>query len=57
MDFFLGFHKLMETNLLKVIEESKSSRLVLGAVNATFLALIPKENYPRSFEYYRPISL
>jgi len=43
--------------ILEMVEESKRKGRVNGALNATFLALIPKSNKPESFGGYRPIAL
>jgi hypothetical protein len=39
------------------IEESRVSGYILGSLNATFFALIPKVNKQRNFHYFRPIAL
>ena len=48
---------MLEEELLRVAKESKISRKVLGALNSTFICLIPKENEPSFFEELRPISV
>jgi hypothetical protein len=40
-----------------MVEESRKNGRVSGALNATFLALIPKSENPGSFGEYRPIAL
>eukprot|EP01018_Ginkgo_biloba_P004985 Gb_28741 [translate_table: standard] len=57
IEFFLGYFDFIETNLLRVIEELRSSAKMLAAVNSTFKALIPKTDNPVFFEDFRPISL
>jgi hypothetical protein len=57
MEFFFGFQEIIEANLLRVVEESRTSGKVLETFNATFIALIPKNNDPKSFEEFRPIFL
>ena len=50
----------MSSDLLKVVEESREAGRVNGALNLTFVALIPKQPKqpnPYSFSEYRPISL
>jgi hypothetical protein len=47
----------LEEDLLRVIEEVRSTRKVSGAFNSTFLAFIPKEDKPKSFNDFKPISL
>ena len=46
----------MKEYLLKVVQESQRDGKVLGALNSTFLALIPKKQNASSFEEFRPIS-
>jgi hypothetical protein len=47
VEFFIGFYELLEKDLLKVVEEVKSSRKVSSSLNATFIALILKKNKPK----------
>ena len=56
VEFFQGFCALVKEDLLKVVQESQRAGKVLGALNSTFLALIPKKQNPSSFEEFRPIS-
>jgi hypothetical protein len=49
VEIFIGFYDLLEDDLIRVIEEVKSSSKVLGIFNVTFLALIPKNDNPKSF--------
>ena len=46
----------LEDELLRVVEESIRSGKVSGALNATFITFIMK-NDPESFEDYMPFSL
>jgi hypothetical protein len=39
------------------MEDNRLRGKVIGAINSTFLTLIPKANTPSSFGDYRPISL
>jgi hypothetical protein len=57
VEFFLDFFDLLGPELLEVVEESRLKGKVIGALNATFLALIPKSDKPDSFAGFRPISL
>lgn len=41
----------------QVVEESRTLRWMLLAMNATFIALIPKEAQPSTPDKYRPIAL
>ena len=47
----------MENELLRVIEEARMFGKVLGALNATFVALIPKKNDQKSFEDFSTIPM
>jgi len=55
--FFLDFFDLLGPELLAVVEEYRLKGKVSGAMNATFLSLIPKSDKPNTFEGFRPISL
>jgi hypothetical protein len=53
----LEFFDLLGLELLEVVEESKVKGKINGALNATFVDLIPKSDKPESFDGFRPISL
>jgi hypothetical protein len=57
MEFFLGCYDFIEEYLQRVVETTRTQGKMLGAFNTTFLALIPKEDNPTTFEKFRPISL
>jgi hypothetical protein len=57
VEFFLAFFYLMGNDILEMVEETRRKGRVNGALNATFLALIPKSDKPESFGGYRPIAL
>lgn len=48
--FYLGLYELIDNELLRMVEESRISRKVLGALNSTFIDFIPKNNEPSSCE-------
>ena len=50
IEFFQGFYDLVKEDLLKTVQESQRDGKVFGALNSTFLALIPKKQNPSSFE-------
>jgi len=56
-EFFSSFFDLMSSDLLRVVEESRMLGRVEGALNSTFVTLIPKDSNPSSLSNYRPISL
>lgn len=47
----------MREDLIDLVEEVKASGRFSGAINSTFLVLIPKNKGGVSFEDFRPISL
>jgi hypothetical protein len=47
----------MGKDLHKYVEESRSSWHILGALNTTFFALIPKDRKPKTSNDFWPISL
>jgi hypothetical protein len=53
----LPFFDLLGNDILEMVEESRRKGRVLGALNATFIALIPKSDKPDSFGGFRPIAL
>lgn len=57
VEFFLEFFDTMGVDLLAIMEESRVLVKVNGALNATFLTLIPKKDRPGIFKYFRPIAL
>eukprot|EP00253_Pinus_taeda_P010718 PITA_10718 len=57
IEFYLAFYELLGPDLLKVVEESRTTRYLYHAINSTSIALIPKSDSPSSFDDYRPISL
>lgn len=57
IEFYLTFSDFMAVDLLQVIEECRSSGWIYNAINTTFIALIPKNDSPSSFDEFRPISL
>jgi hypothetical protein len=57
IEFFLHFFDLVGQDLLEMVEEARQKGKVQKNLNATFIALIPKVNAPRTFSDYRPIAL
>lgn len=59
--FSIHFYRIcwdiIKFDLLRMIKGFENKAKVGGGTNSTFLALIPKEVNPRSFEILRPISL
>lgn len=57
IEFYLAFFEVIRNDLLKVIEKCRKSGRMHGAINTTFIALIPKSDNPSSYNDFRPISL
>jgi mannosylglycoprotein endo-beta-mannosidase len=57
VDFFHHCWDLVGSDVWKVVEESRASGVVLPALNATFLTLIPKEERVTNPKHFRPIAL
>jgi hypothetical protein len=55
--FFHHCWDLVRQDVWEVVEESRASGLVLPALNATFLTLIPKEERVTNPKQFRPIAL
>jgi len=55
--FYKAFWGVIKKDLTKMIRWFQRKGKIGGYTNATFLALIPKENRPTSFARFRPISL
>jgi hypothetical protein len=53
----LGFFDLLGDDLLRVVEEVRTSGKVMGSFNSTFISLIPKVDKLGTFDDFRPISL
>lgn len=49
IEFFLDFFYVLGDDLLAVVEESILKGMVFGALNATFIIMIPKKDKPKSF--------
>ena len=56
VDFCLHFFDLLGQDILNVIEHSRIEGRVIGALNATFITLIPKCDKPSTLAEFRPIS-
>jgi hypothetical protein len=56
VEFYLKCFDFLGQNLVGVVEYSRSTDQMLLSFNATFISLIPKEDNPRYFNYFRPIS-
>lgn len=57
IEFFQEFWEIIELDLLEVVQESQKNKQMLRAMNATFLALIPKWEGVNSLDLFIPIAL
>eukprot|EP00253_Pinus_taeda_P027834 PITA_27834 len=55
--FYLYFFETLGADLLKVLENSRTSGKILESFTSTFIALIPKSDNPSTFDDYILISL
>jgi len=56
-DFFHYCWPMVRTEVWEILEDSRATRKVLQALNATFITLIPKEGQAHRSRHYRPIAL
>ena len=57
IEFFQEFWDIIKFDLLAVVHESQHNKQMLRALNATFLALIPKQEGADRLSQFQPISL
>ena len=57
VEFFLAFFDLVGRDLVLAVEQARLLTKVTGALNSTFLTLIPKCEKPLTFADFQPISL
>lgn len=57
MEFYLAFFETLGLDLLKVIDECTIYGCMYEAINTTFIALVPKVDFPQIFNDFWPISL
>jgi hypothetical protein len=57
VDFFKSCWDIFKHDVYRVVEDSRRSTSILKALNATMIALIPKENEAKTPYWYRPIAL
>lgn len=56
VELYIHFFDLMSQDVLNAVEEYQIKGCVSGAINANFIALIPKKKCPESFFDFHPIS-
>jgi len=57
VEIFIVFFYLVGEDLLNMVEESRLQTKIHGAINSTYLALIPKRDKLESFKEFKPIAL
>jgi hypothetical protein len=57
VEFYTKFFDVVSDDLVDIVEDTRTRGRIKSSLNSNFLALIPKENNPRTFGDYRPISL
>jgi hypothetical protein len=57
VEFYTKFFDVVSDDLVDLVEDTRTRGRIKSSLNSTFLALIPKENNPRTFGDYRPIAL
>eukprot|EP00253_Pinus_taeda_P022963 PITA_22963 len=57
VDFFKSCWHIFKEDILNMIEDSKSSKTILKALNTSFISLIPKQDSAQTADKYRPITL
>lgn len=56
-NFFHAFWELIKEEVWQVVEESRSLHWILPSLNATFIALVPKQDSTITPDKFRPIAL
>lgn len=57
IEFYIAFFDILGNDLLKIVEECRTSGSLYNAINSTFITLIANSNSTSSFNDFRPISL
>jgi hypothetical protein len=57
VEFYLDFFEFIGDDLLRIMEEVRLAGNVPRNFNSTFIALIPKQDFPKKFDGFRLISL
>eukprot|EP00253_Pinus_taeda_P012281 PITA_12281 len=57
VDLFKACWKIVKQDIIEVVEDSRRSKSVLRALNASFIALIPKQEKTITSNRFRPIAL
>ena len=57
VEFYRTLFDVIGLDLLRVVDDSQKCGKIPVVFNSTLIDLIPKIDIPKSFEYFRPISL
>jgi len=57
IEFYIAFFDILGDDLLKIVEDCRRSGNISPAIKSTFIDLIPKYDFPSTFNDFRPISL
>lgn len=57
VDFFKACWHIVKQDILSVVEDSRSRKTILKALNTSFISLIPKQESAQTEDKYRPIAL
>lgn len=57
IEFYISFFDILGDDLLKVVENYRRSGNISSAIKSTFISLIPKSDFPSTFNEFRQISL
>jgi len=57
VDFFKACWNIVKKDILNVVEDSRTDKTILKALNTTFITLIPKQDVALTPKRFRPIAL
>lgn len=57
VDFFKAYWKIVKQDILEVVEDSRRYKMVLKALNAFVISLIPKQEKAMTLDGFRPLAL
>lgn len=57
VDFFKDCWNIVKVDILDVVEDSRTNKTILRALNTSFISLIPKQENAQTPDRYRPIAL
>lgn len=57
IDFFKACWAIVKQDILDVVEDSRKNKIVLKALNTSFISLIPKQENAMTPDRFRPIAL